>query len=85
MPWGQEADRLCAHVPHYTHTVACDAYAWYATSSCKPFSLVTGLPDCCRAEFMYMNWLKLALDCANATIGPMAADLVQMILVSGHY
>ena len=38
-----------------------------------------------RAEFMCMNWLNLALDCANATIGPMAADLVQMILVSGHY
>ena len=38
-----------------------------------------------RAEFMCMDWFNLALDCANATIGPMAADLEQMILVSGHY
>ena len=34
---------------------------------------------------MCMDWFNLALDCANATIGPMAADLEQMILVSGHY
>ena len=85
-PWGEGADHPCAHVPHSmcsTHTVASDAYAWSSTSSCKPFSLVTGFkPVFSRAEFMCMDWFNLALDCANATIGPMALDLEQMILVS---
>ena len=68
------------------HTAASCAYAWYSTSSYKPFSLGTGFKTVfSQDEFMCMDWLKLALDCANATIAPMAADLVQMILVSGHY